>query len=123
MSNYIGLFVTFLIIWVIAALAGGILFSVWAEYNKAKAWTKVVTEFLYQNANVRYEIAVILVDRYYPLHQVMYSLNKTSPAFGATKMFWNMANDHAWRPVHFNDRRLPDVLYIHPTWGGIVVEA
>src|SRR5579859_803448 len=111
-------------IWFAIALASAIVFSLHRERNKVLFWKDQIATSLVKRFNVNYFTAFSIVDKTYPLETVMYKtelLERTEVL--ALRIFWNMADKSHWMPHHFNDRQLPEELYFHHTWGGIIVEA
>jgi hypothetical protein len=114
--------VTIILTWIAIALGVAILFSIQLELTKIQRWKEQVKEKLFDNYGVRYETSQSLLDKYFPTRKVMY-LTKIDPVFVANHLFWLQADKCQWMPSHFENRKLPDMLYYHDSWGGIIVEA
>lgn len=98
--------------------------SIMFERNKIFLWKVEITDELSSHFNVDYREAFRMVDELFPFTSVMYRTeDMDQPNAIALKLFWQRADQSGWMPHHFNSRQLPEVLYNHRSWGGIIVEA
>ena len=111
-------------VWLAIALASAIAYSLYQERNKVLFWKDQIADRLVKRFNVNYLTAWSIVDEAYPWAAVMYKTEVLEhPDVLALRLFWYKADKSHWMPHHFNDRRLPEELYQHHSWGGIIVEA
>lgn len=109
--------------WILFALFLAILFSMLKEVMKIEAWKERVAMEMCSRFNVRSDRAWEIVERAYPTRKAMYVVERVNPRLEAMRLFWVSADSGEWMPAHFNDRKLPESLYFHPSWGGMIVEA
>jgi len=113
--------VTVLLIWVAVALGFGILVSIRAQLEIVAAW-KVDVVYNLTDWHVRSSVAWRLVEEKYPTWQMMYVTESFLPIRVANELFWKQADESKWIPAHFENSLLPEALYYHPSWGGVIVE-
>lgn len=110
--------------WIGVAVAAGTGFSMYQEKGKVFMWKEVIANELSYQFNVTFKEGFKIVDEAFPLTSVWYKTElMDSPKAIALQLFYHRTEKNEWKPHHFMNRIFPDVLYQHPSWGGIVVEA
>jgi hypothetical protein len=116
--------VTIVLVWVAIAIGISILYSLNGQVIKVELWKREVARSMHKNHNVTPDVARTIVDARYRFAEVAYLTDTT--AFNvlgvANELFWNEAQAETLTPAHFVNRQLPEELYFHPTWGGVIVE-
>jgi hypothetical protein len=98
--------------------------SIMFQRNTVFIWKEEIADELVRSFNVDYLEAFRMVDSMFPFRSVMYRTeDMDQPNAIALKLFWHRADNSGWMPHHFNSHQLPEVLYNHRSWGGIIVEA
>jgi hypothetical protein len=112
------------ILWVAVGVVIAALFSISKEKDRVFVWKDEVATELYEQFNVDYRIAFQIVDGTFSTWSLMYKTGMAGiPRAVALRLFWRKADESGWMPHHFNKRIMPDELYHHHSWGGIIVEA
>lgn len=112
------------IVWVAACIAVAALFSISKEMDRVFVWKDAVATELCRQFNVDYRVAFNMVDATFDTKTVIYKTHLLgSVQVIAMRLFWRKADEFGWMPHHFIGRALPEALYKHHSWGGIIVEA
>lgn len=113
-----------IIFWSAIAVAVSAAFSIYKQHDRVFVWKDEIADELVEHFNVDYREAFRIVDSAFSFRTVMYKTHLMErPNAIALRLFWHRADRAEWMPHHFISRQLPEALYTHPSWGGIVVDA